>query len=80
MRVSRESGVCISYLQNNKWLYGYTDRMNMFDSYMGFLVMWKRDTLMKTFVNPATIDEFSLYELSDNERKIWESICDGEEG
>ena len=80
MRVSVENGVRIVYFQNHGWFHGYVDRTNMFDAYTGFIRLWKRDTLVHTFVNPATIDEFSLYELNEGEKKIWESICDGEEG
>lgn len=79
MRLSRKDGVRIRYIQNNMWFFGYADRTNLFDSYMGFLVVWNRDDLIKKYVNPMTIDEFSLFALNDDEQKVWERICDAEE-
>ena len=78
--MDKGNGVRIAYFQNGGWFYGYVDISDMFDSYTGFMRIWTRDTLTRTFVNPARVDVFSLYELNDNEQEIWESICDGKKG
>lgn len=80
MMLSRDKGARIEYFQNGGWFHGYVDTSNLFDSYTGFMRVWQRGTLIRTFVNPARVDVFSLHELNEDEMKTWESICDGKKG
>lgn len=80
MKPSRENGMHISYFQNGGWFHGLVDKGRLFDSYTGFMMVWKPEYGTLKFVNPARVDEFSLYEMGEGERKVWESICDGKEG
>lgn len=80
MKPEKENGMSISYFRNGGWFRGLIDRTRLFDSYTGFMMVWKPEYGTLNFVNPARVDKFSLYELNEDERKIWERICDGAEG